>query len=801
MTLVQLGIAWLAGIWLASRLDGPLAVWLGTAGVAITVALLLRRHPTGRLLFMALAALALGGARYATAVPTIDSAHVAYYNGSPNLTLTGIVSDEPDVRDRSTNLRVRVTAVTLPGGTTQTVDGLVLARVPRFPAVAYGSRVTLRGALEIPPEDESFSYKDYLARQGIFSMLDQPRLTVLAEGEGQPFYHAIFAVKARAHAVINAHIPAPQSALLSGILLGDDNGLPRDLSDAFRATGLTHIIAISGFNIAILTAILAGLCEPFMPRRAAALVAMFGIAVYTLLVGADASVVRAALMGSIFLLATRWIGRPNFAYASLFLAAVVMTLANPNTLWDVGFQLSFTATLGLMLYATPFTRWTEQRLNRYLDRDIVKRLMGLLSEAVLITLAAQVLTLPLMIAYFGEVSLISLVANAFVLPAQPGVMLWGGLATLSGMLVPAVGQLFSWLAWLFLSYTIALVRLFAAVPGAVVPINVPTAGIVALYLAIAAITWLAKAPDLRRRVLDGLQQQVAGGALAAGSLGALLLVGSWGLSQPDGLLHVAFLDVGQGDATLIQTPAGRQILVDGGQFPSRLMAHLGDQLPFWDRQIDLVVATHPDDDHVAGLTAVFDRYAVDQLITNGQGSGQSEAYDALLQAARSADTRLHTAVAGETIDLGDGVRLELLHPDPAFSADGDNDRSVVARLVYGDFALLLPGDAEANAEAALLAQPRPLQATVLKAAHHGANTSSSPALLTAVQPHIVVVSAGPDNRFGHPHPEMLARAQAQGAAVLRTDELGTLTLTTDGATMWWQGGPPRALPQTAAQSE
>lgn len=791
MTLVQLGIAWIMGIWLASRLDVSLAAWLATAVATAAGAILLRRNPTTRLALVAVAAMALGGARYTTAVPTIDSTHVAYYNGSPDVTLTGLVSDEPDVRDRSTNLRVSVQSITLPDGTTRTVDGLILAQVPRFPAVAYGSSVTLRGALETPPEDESFSYKDYLARQGIFSMLNQPRVTVLAEGKGSALYHAIYAVKERAHAVINALIPAPQSALLSGILLGNDNGMPQDLSDAFRATGLTHIIAISGFNIAILTAILAGLCEPFMPRRAAALFAIFGIAVYTILVGADASVVRAALMGSIFLLATRWVGRPNFAYASLFLAAVVMTLANPHTLWDVGFQLSFTATLGLMLYATPFTRWTERWLNRYLDRDIVQRLMGLLSEAVLITLAAQVLTLPLMIAYFGQVSLISLVANAFVLPAQPGVMLWGGLATLSGMLVPALGQLFGWLAWLFLSYTIALVRLFATVPGAMIPVNVPTAGIVTIYLAIAAVTWLAQTPETGRRLLGGLQQHMAGGAVAAGSLAGLLLVGGWSLSQPDGRLHVAFLDVGQGDATLIQTPGGRHVLIDGGQYASQLMAQLGDQLPFWERDIDVVIATHPDDDHVAGLTAVFERYDVGRLITNGQGSGQSAAYDALLQAARSKDTALHTAVAGEVIDLGDGVRLELLHPAPDFSADGDNDRSVVARLVYANFALLLPGDAEAAAEAALLAQPRPLQATVLKAAHHGANTSSGSALLTAVQPQIVVVSAGPDNRFGHPHPDMLARTQAAGAAVLRTDELGTITLTTDGVTMWWEGGPRR----------
>ena len=273
------------------------------------------------------------------------------------------------------------------------------------------------------------------------------------------------------------------------------------------------------------------------------------------------------------------------------------------------------------------------------------------------------------------------------------------------------------------------------------------------------------------------------------SIIALLLVFNWSRSQPDGLLHVSFLDVGQGDAIFIQTPTGRQILIDGGYYPSVLNDQLGRQMPFWDRHLDMLVATHPDADHVAGLVEVFDRYTIDQLVTDGGELGISSTYDALLLSAKANETMIHPAQAGEVIEIGDGVRIEIVHPSAYFDTEDRNDNSVSFRLLYEDFSLLLTGDAEEPAEQAMLAQGYPLNSLVFKAGHHGSRTSSTMPFLEAIQPQIIIVSAGVDNKFGHPHPEVLERAQAIGATVLRTDELGTIEVTTDGQTMWWEAGP------------
>ncbi len=795
MLLVYLITGWFFGIWLASSHTLAEAVWLGVGVAGCLLGIGLRSRPSTTLrvagLVLACAGMAgLGGARYTAVQPEINESHIAYYNGTANVTITGVVVDEPDVRDRSVNLRLLAEQVMLEEGMPVPVSGLVQVRTFRFPVVAYGTRLTLSGALETPPEDEEFSYKDYLARQDVHSLMSLPVVTVLAEDEGSPVYRAIFAFKARAQTTINQLFPNPQAALLTGILLGDDNGLPPDLADDFRATGMTHIIAISGFNISLLVVILVSLGEPFLGRRGAAVFAISGIVLYTVLVGADASVVRAAMMGTIYLLTQRWLGRPNFAFASLFAAGFLMTLVNPFTLWDVGFQLSFMATLSLMLYADPFTHWTHEQLRRMMSRRAARRVMNVLSEAVVITLAAQVLTLPLMIAYFQQVSLMSLPANALILPVQPAVMIWGGLAALVGMAFPAVGQVIAWAAWLPLTYTIVLVRAFAAVPYAAVPVHMGWGLVLAFYAFMAAVTWLGKQKKERRAQLTAvLRQNVNQRATLGGALVAALLVFSWGSSQPDGRLHVAFLDVGQGDAIFIQTPSGRQILVDGGLYPSVLNDQLGRQMPFWDREIDMVVATHPDADHVSGLAGVFTRYKVGQVLTDGEGWGESPIYDAVLLAAEESGTPLHRAMAGEVIHIGDGVQLEIVHPGESLEAEARNDNSVSLRLVYGDFTLLLTGDAEEKAEAAMLAAGHPLHALVFKAGHHGSRTSSTAPFLAAVRPSFIIVSAGADNRFGHPHPEVLQRAEAVGAAVLRTDELGTIKVITDGQRMWWQARP------------
>lgn len=252
---------------------------------------------------------------------------------------------------------------------------------------------------------------------------------------------------------------------------------------------------------------------------------------------------------------------------------------------------------------------------------------------------------------------------------------------------------------------------------------------------------------------------------------------------PDGRLHVYFLDVGQGDAILICAPDGRQILVDGGPSPTALLNQLGAVLPFWDRSLDLVVLTHPDGDHITGLIPLLERYRVALVLDVPQSDTSSLAGSWLTNLA-AADAPRTYALRGMRLPVGD-LRITVLNPgSPLLTGTNsdDNNNAIVLRLDYGEASLLLTGDAETEAEQALLAAGLPLRADVLKVGHHGSNGSSSAPFLAAVQPQIAVIQVGAENTFGHPHADVLARLA--GSEILRTDERGRIEIISDGKQVW-----------------
>lgn len=266
---------------------------------------------------------------------------------------------------------------------------------------------------------------------------------------------------------------------------------------------------------------------------------------------------------------------------------------------------------------------------------------------------------------------------------------------------------------------------------------------------------------------------------------ALLAVVAWlalrGL--PDGKLHVYFLDVGQGDAILVTAPDGRQILVDGGPNPTALLNEFGAVLPFWDRSLDLVVLTHPDADHMTGLVALLQRYSIGQVLDVPQSDVAQNAGPWLEELRRAAVPRSY-AQRGSTIPVGD-LLITVLNPGPeslASTVFDDNNNAIVLRLDYGRISLLLTGDAEREAEDALMAGGAPVRADVLKIGHHGSNGATSAAFVAAVSPRLAIISVGRDNDFGHPHPAVLERLA--GIEVLRTDLNGRIEVASDGRTMW-----------------
>jgi competence protein ComEC len=273
-------------------------------------------------------------------------------------------------------------------------------------------------------------------------------------------------------------------------------------------------------------------------------------------------------------------------------------------------------------------------------------------------------------------------------------------------------------------------------------------------------------------------------------LAAGILIWAMVFSQPDGRLHVTFLDVGQGDAILIQTPDGQIILVDGGPDPQAISLALGEALPFWKRTVDLVVATQPQADHVTGLVEVLQRYKVKMVLESGV-LYDSAVYQEWHRLIAEKQIECNVARAGQVIALGGGVTLQVLNPwlelFQGTSSDVDNN-GVVLRLQWEDVSFLLTADIRKEAEFRLVERRVDLESMVLKAAHHGSQTSTTSQFLEVVAPQVAVISVGEDNHFGHPSPEVLERlADRLGEEnVYRTDKDGTIEFVTDGNRLWVQ---------------
>lgn len=780
MRLVYITIGWVLGIIVASTFPQLLSrgLWFIWSVLAI-FALFILRHDKRLFIALVVGAFAWGGLRYQF-VP--QTSGIALFNNSGGLTIQGIVVAEPDKRDDSIRLRVAVNNV-FTGIYEGPVDGLVLVKAPILTDIRYGDSIQATGELITPAEYDTFSYADFLGRSGIFSIMDNAVIQVLSRGHGNPLYAVLLDVKTRVKIIITQALPDPAAALLSGILLGDESGISPQLADDFSRVGASHIIAISGFNMAVVSGVVTALLGQLLPERKR-FVAGLGVAFiigYTLLVGANSAVVRAAIMSSLLIIGGA-LKRKTFVPASLAFVVLLMSLQSPSVLWDISFQLSFFAVLGMALFVAPLSRALDRLFASFLPPMVAVSVKNFIQEPVVVSIAAQLTTLPLILIYFQRFSIVAIPVNLLIVPVQSGLLIIGGLAVLCAFIAPALSQLLFWVALLLLSWTIGIVRATAQLPFADIAFTLDTRLLALLlisYIGGAMITatrppwFIMVARWLQRRII------VMGTLVASSAIMVLMLL--MVASRPDGLLHVWFLDMGHSNAILLQSSGGAHILIDGGRFPSRLLTALGDRLPFYDRELEIVIMTHPDEFDMGALPSVLSRYHVKTMLITDQPNERPAVVETINTMAASDVVAVR---AGYTAQFSDGLTLTILHPQKRPSIeDNFGDTMMIIRAQYGDISFLLTSDASVNAQRALLAAGYWPASDILQLPQHGTIASLDEAFYRAVSPSAIALQSDIANRRGDPNADVLA--QLGDTPLFRTDQVGTLHFWTDGRDVWY----------------
>lgn len=700
--------------------------------------------------------------------------------------IEGIVMDDAAPMGDAVSLRVRVTharigrtRLPLAGGVSLSVGGE--PDPARWRAWTRGRRVTLPASLRRPSRYMNHGVADgELAsqRRGI-ALVGSVKSAALIEvtARASPLDERLARIRGRVRASIAGALPhdPEAAAIVTAILIGDRAGLSDEVERRLQRAGTYHVIAISGGNIALFAMLAWGAARLVAgARRPAIVAAMAMVAGYGLLVGTGASVGRAVIAALLFLAATL-AGHRAPALNVLASVGAAFLAWDPLALADVGFLLSFGATLGILLAAPAvMTALRSSRGARARGGSLGARI-GLAAAAIVAaTVAAEIALLPVQAAAFQRVTVAGLALNLIAIPAMSLVQIAGiALLLCDGAGASAAVSASAAIAGAAAHALTGSARLVDAVPRLSWRVASPPPWLWLPYaLACAGLAW-GRYPALRRVLA----------AAACASAAAMLL--SAGARHPaPARLVLTMFDVGQAEAMALRLPSGRVFLVDAAGPPGRF--DIADRvlvpalLARGIRRVDALVVTHPDLDHIGGGLGVMADLRPSRVIEGIAPAGHAER-DALARAAGGAGLTVEALRAGGSIAAG-GVRINVLHPPPPEweRQRVRNDDSLALEVVYGAVSLILMGDAGEAAEREIAARLAPAPLRILKAGHHGSRTSTSAAFLDAVRPSAALISAGRANVYGHPAPAVTRRLEARGAAVFRTDRDGQIDIVTDG---------------------
>lgn len=760
---LKLALVFLSGILSASALGIPFALvatLTGASALASLFALRYRLRSGDVLLYLAV--LSAGAACY----------QAKHHRSTPewpagsSRTLALEIISEPRETERGWRFPVRV-AAEYDGKRWLKAGGKLMAYAgPEGAGLGYGNRLVASGEWGRASGQRNpggFDYQSYLEHQEVSGIIRISEFKLLDRSGGNPLTSGlVIPLRRYLRNTIGHYLDGDQASLLSGLLLGERHRLSPAVREAFSDTGTTHVLAVSGLHAGLMALIIFVILRILrLPKRAASLGTVAGLAVYTLAAGAGPSIVRSSIMAGMILLGGLWERQGN-GLNMLGLAGLLILSFWPDAAFDLGFQLSFSATAGILILTKPL----ESFLFRLPSPGWAKKW---LFTPLAVSMAAQIFTAPFLAWHFHRVPLISLVANLLVVPLT-------GLVLALGLALAILHPLGGWLAWplaasawLASSAMLGLVSFFGSLKVGTVAWPTVTAPQMMIYLGLLTLPFLWGRAGKPRLAIIALVM-----------LGANLLVWQKALAGPPGL-KVIFMDVGQGDCSLVELPNGSRLLIDAGmKSPGR---DSGRQviIPFLRSRgisrLDGVIISHGDADHCGGLEYLASRIKIDRLWVGGHPARQ-DVFRRAMAAVASSGIRVDTIKGYDT--------LEGIWPARGFvysredSVEDGNESSLILYLQYGHTSLLFPGDMGPELEEILLHQGLMKDCRVLKVPHHGARSNNPAWLVERLRPQLAVISVGGNNRFGHPAPEALENYAACGAKIFRTDRNGAVMMESDG---------------------
>ncbi len=695
--------------------------------------------------FMTVAVFTAGMLMFSAAAA--ETAREADLFGDKYITLYGKVTDSPRRNNDTSVMTVRQEAIKR-SGKYYKASGYVLVYAPEEITFRAGDRISVIGKYKVPAEASGkggFNYRTYLKTDDIRATMFVKESNIKFLEHKPDFETAMFDIRRRMGENISKHITGPAGELVKAVTLGDKNNFTDEMKNNFADCGISHIVAISGMHMSILIAFVMLLCRFFgLNRRLRAGISISVIIIYTVILGFIPSALRAAVMGLAVMFATLTNRKEDFI-TSMALGAFVILLTNPYSLFDAGFILSFSAVIGIKLFAEIF--------GIYLEKIFPKFIAGILSVSAAVTLT----TLPITAMMFNTVNFTGFIANLVVIPFLE-ILFAGGMIT---ALIPFAGYITGFFLKFVADFILAASDLIARLRFLNISVMTPD-----IFMLLTFVAVILSIYNLTRKSF----------AKTVGSIVAVIIFISLTFTAniyEQGKFRIEFINVGQGDSILISS-GGENFLIDTGRENSReALEYLKDR---GITTLDILFITHSDSDHSGGATNISENIRIKKAVFP-----KLKVYDPVVatvsESMRKRGTDIIYAGAGDSFKLGDGECILLMPDTGEISDDYTNNNSLVAKITCRGKTALMMGDAGIIAEEILLDKYN-LKADILKVGHHGSKNSTSDEFLAEVQPQYSLLSCG-KNHYGHPADEVVEKLENIGSIIYRTDEEGNIIFKID----------------------
>ena len=611
----------------------------------------------------------------------------------------------------------------------------------------YGDLIEIKGeysAPEVARNYKGFDYSQYLKTLNIYGTIKVEESKIINKNQLSPILISINNIKEKMIDNANRNMPKRTANLLLGILIGERDNIQEDIIESFRTANLSHILAVSGAHTSyIILGITYLISKSKTPKRIGYIITIINLLIFIIITGASYSVVRACIMAIVVIGAKICYRKENF-FTSICISLIIILIQNPFAINDIGLKLSFMGTAGIVIFNKSIT-------NFFIKLKIKQKIAEVLS----VTFSAQLMIMPITILNFNTISLTFFISNILASPLLGIIIIFGFISIFISSILNPISKILFLILHIFLELLILVSKVTEKIPGSSILVKTPNILFAIVYYILILFFnyfFVIKQNPTRRfhkkiiKIITIKNIKNAFKVIAVVFLIMLLLTRIVRIINPT--LKIYFIDVGQGDSTLIVTPKNKKILIDGGEGKTNvLFQYLLDRRI---NKIDYIIISHFDSDHCNGLIEIIEKMRVENIVMSKQ-SKESEEYKKILEIIKQKNIKVSSVKAEDKIIIEKNLYTKILNPAEKFGFQDLNNNAIVAKLVYKNFSMLFTGDIEKAEENLAKKYKNELKSTILKVAHHGSKTSTSEEFLKYVEPQIALIGVGENNKFGHPN--------------------------------------------------